>query len=330
MFSVKKWLLCVVITVFTATPLLANETHEKNHLAVSVKDGLVSLDAEDIPLSEVLEEIGKKATPSFNVRSFMTSRITASFENRPLKEVVSQLVKKNYAIVFNKETNHLKTIFLLPEGSGTSTVILDEDRDIAKIFPEPNSDTKIDVDEYIKKRHQCIDKLQIQGGENSLTAQLSFSEYVPAPKILDRLKDKVTISVLNIGWKEMAGGYNINPNYSKEEVLQDLNYKHEQFLHNILQSKENILVNSENLEMRRGAEELFQNATEQLSIMDQGVMIYGAEINGTAEKIKDLLADPKIRLIDMAECNTEIKNLLIQEGYKQTKFIILPLKPESP
>ena len=330
MFTMKKWLICAVIIIFTATLLFANETHEKSHLTVEVKDGLVSLDAKDVPLSEMLEEIGKRANPSFNVRSFITNRVTATFENRPLKEVINQLVKKNYAIAFDKQNNHLKTIFLLPEGSGTSTVILDEDRDIAKIFPGPNSDAQIDIDEYIKKRHQCLDKLQIQSGKNSLTAQLSFNEYIPAPEIIDRLKDKIAISVFNIGWKEMAGGYNVNPSYSKEEVLQDLNFKHEQFLHNILQDKESLLLNSENLEMRRSAEDLFQNATEQLSMMGQGVMTYGAEVSGTTEKIKDLLADPKIRLIDAVECNVETKNLLAQEGYKQTRFIILPLKPISP
>ena len=37
--------------IFIATPLLANETHNKSHLVVNVKDGLVSIDAEDVLLA---------------------------------------------------------------------------------------------------------------------------------------------------------------------------------------------------------------------------------------------------------------------------------------
>lgn len=331
MFNIKKWLLCAVIVAFTVTPLLANETHEKSHLVVIVKDGLVSVDAENILLSEVLEEIGGKSTPSFEVKSFTTRRITASFENRPLKEAVSQLAKKNYAIVFNKQTNRLKTIFLLPEGSGTSTVILDTENDVAKIFPGPQDNEPARIDDYIKERRECLHDIIRQEPDRQVIVQISLAEFTSAKKLMNMFPEsKFTISALSHGWGEMNGGYKINPSDSREKALKYLIQYHEQFLQNLLEVADDLVRESEqNPAREQSARALMQTAREQLSMAKQGiVMTYGAEIVGKADDINHFIDDPKIKLADSAGCYKEIVEIMKKDGYDpHTTFT--PIRPEG-
>lgn len=326
--SVKKWsyLLHVVmilgITLSDHPPLRAGEIH------IVVRNDLVSVTVKDAPVIDVLQEIGRKTTPPFSVKSFTTQRVTANFENLPIKKAIAKLTK-NYALIFDQQMHQLRQIFLLREG-GPNTVVIDDKRGVGKVFPVP-VDNMADADEYIHERHQCLEDLWHQDREGLLSAQLSFHKYIPASEVVDALKDKVVIKTLNLGWKEMSGGYSINPDHSsKEEILHDLINKHRQSLQIVLHDEKELLNNSENIEMEKSAKELLQNAKEQWAMTGQGVvMVYGAEISGSIEKVRSLLYDSRVKLIDTAVCIGEIKTLLKKEGHKGVKPIILPLKPEN-
>ena len=316
--------------IFIATPLLANETHNKSHLVVNVKDGLVSIDAEDVLLSKTLEEIGEKATPPFNVKSFTTVRITVSFKNQPLKEAISQLAKKNYAFVFNKQTNQLKSIFLMPDGSGTSTVILDTENDVAKIFPGPQSNASQRINEYIKERHECLNNIAHQEPQKNIIAQVSLSGFLPAIEVMSKIRARqLIISELNHGWRNLGGGYKVYSHLSQEETLKDFIQKHETFLLELLQDSSVILKESErHTERDQGIKDLIQNAEEQLVMAKEGVvMVYGATVTGNARSISDLTRDSIVKLVDTSECSEKTKDILKNEGY-EARVIFIPLKPE--
>lgn len=331
MFSIKKWLFCAVIMIFTAMPLLANEIHEKNRLVVNIKDGLVSIDAENAILSEVLKEVGRRSTPSFGVKSFTTRRVTASFKKRSLKETIDLLAKKNYAMVFDKQTNRLKMIFLLHEGSGTTTVILDTENDVAKIFPGPQGNELARIDDYTKERRECLHDIIRQEPDREVTVQVSLAEFTSAKELMSMFPDsKFTIYALSHGWGEMNGGYKINPNDSQEETLKYLIQYHEQFLQNILDATDDLVRESEqNPAREQSARALMQTAREQLSMAKQGIiMTYGAEIVGKAEDINNFIDDPKIKLVDSAECYKEITEIIKKDGY-DPRTIFTSIKPEN-
>ena len=93
------------------------EIGKKGSYEFSIKDNLISLNAEDAFLKKILEDIGQK----MNIEVFASipaeDKITIQFANLPLEESLKKF-KTNYALVTDsKDKNgNIKRIVVVPEG----------------------------------------------------------------------------------------------------------------------------------------------------------------------------------------------------------------------
>jgi len=77
-------------------------------LNLDVKDSLMDLKAEDVPLADILKAISEKAGLSINVSDdTMMEPISCEFKGISVEKVIQQLLKdKNYAIFYAETGNH--------------------------------------------------------------------------------------------------------------------------------------------------------------------------------------------------------------------------------
>jgi hypothetical protein len=117
------------------------EFRKKVTYELSIKDNLISLNAEAVILKKILEDIGQK----LNVEVFASipaeDKITIQFANLPLEESLKKF-KTNYAIVTDpKDKNgNIRRIVVVPEGQQTNLSLKDVKNGIGEdkpLKPEP-------------------------------------------------------------------------------------------------------------------------------------------------------------------------------------------------
>jgi type II secretory pathway component GspD/PulD (secretin) len=93
---------------------------------LSVKDNLITLNAEDAFLKKILEDIGQKMNIEVFARIPAEDKITIRFANLPLEEALKKF-KTNYALVTDsKDKNgNIKRIVVVPEGQQANLYLKD-------------------------------------------------------------------------------------------------------------------------------------------------------------------------------------------------------------
>jgi type II secretory pathway component GspD/PulD (secretin) len=97
---------------------ISNEEFEKKlKYELSIKDNLITLNAEDAFLKKILEDIGQRMNIEVFARIPAEDKITIQFANLTLEEALKKF-KTNYALVTDsKDKNgNIKRIVVVPEG----------------------------------------------------------------------------------------------------------------------------------------------------------------------------------------------------------------------
>jgi len=113
---------------------ISNEEFEKKvKYELSIKDNLITLNAEDAFLKKILEDIGQKINIEVIARIPAEDKITLRFANLPLEEALKKF-KINYAIITDsKETQgNITHIVVVPEGQQANLSL----KDVKKVAPK--------------------------------------------------------------------------------------------------------------------------------------------------------------------------------------------------
>lgn len=203
----------------------------------------------------------------------------------------------------------------------------------AKLFFMSPGGSKGEINDYIKKRHEVLEKLAKQEPNKELHAQLSFNGYLSADQMVKFVNEnKVDTISLNIGWKEAGGGHDLKQGESIETAIK-LVALHQKELLADLQADAN--ASAESLRKSRGtdaqmqAEFVFQKMIDEQTavFLTKGVTFYGVRVAGKAKQLHEITGYTKgIRLVDPlwgGSVEEEVADL-----YSVTK-IAIPLKPEN-
>ena len=114
-----RFLLLAVFSIVGFTQLSAAETASntkpgKDYL-LQIEGGLISLQATDVPLIQIVEDIGKQLDIQVVVQIPEDERVTVQFESLPLDEALQRL-SQNHALMTDKDARTISKIFLLPKG----------------------------------------------------------------------------------------------------------------------------------------------------------------------------------------------------------------------
>lgn len=89
--------------IFSCLLFLCHGVTLASSLSLDVKDSLIDLKAEDVPLIDVLKAISGKTELLIKSWDKMTERISCKFKGLSLEKVIQQLLKnRNYALVYKK------------------------------------------------------------------------------------------------------------------------------------------------------------------------------------------------------------------------------------
>ena len=104
-----------VITSETVADGTASSSKQDQEYLLQIDGNLVSLQATDIPLVQIIEDIGKRMHIKVVVQIPKDERVTAQFESLPLEKALQRL-SQNHALMTDKEAGTISKIFLLPKG----------------------------------------------------------------------------------------------------------------------------------------------------------------------------------------------------------------------
>jgi type II secretory pathway component GspD/PulD (secretin) len=94
----------------------------KADFVITIKNNLISLEAKDASLKEVLEEIGRKMKIDVVAGIPYTKKITAEFENLSIEEAVNRL-STNYSYVMDSANGERKITKIIVLQKGTETAL---------------------------------------------------------------------------------------------------------------------------------------------------------------------------------------------------------------
>ena len=106
---------------------ISNEEFEKKlKYELSIKDNLITLNAKNVFLKKILEDIGQRMNIEVFARIPAEDKITIQFANLPLEEALKKF-KTNYALVTDsKDKNgNIKRIVVVPEGQQANLFMKD-------------------------------------------------------------------------------------------------------------------------------------------------------------------------------------------------------------
>jgi len=324
---------------------------EKGRFEVTVKAGMVTVQAKQAGLSGVLRVVGEKVSPSFSVESLGADRqVNVSFTDLPLQAAIDRLAGSNYAVVYNVKSDRIEKIFLLPVGSGISMAHVDPDSRSAVVMPQPVGDEvgplnqtthqggqPEKVAEYIQERHACLKALARDNSKTEIAAQVSFVDFIPdrkAVEIIEKHRSKVTI--LRHGWRDESGEFGMDPDDSVEENLKVLHQKTHDFLALRRKSLRELLqkmpssANPESMTTReKNIRDQQLNVEERWEMLQRNeVPVYGATVKGGAGELEKLIAHLSVRLVDALDCHGPVMGLLNKMGLRSRMMMPLPIKPD--
>jgi len=112
---VALYLLTLVLaSQLTAAETRSDSTQHQNY-ALQIEGGLISLQATDVPLIQIIEDIGAQMDIEVVIQIPKDEQVTARFEALPLEKALQRL-SQNHALMTDKEAGTISKIFLLPKG----------------------------------------------------------------------------------------------------------------------------------------------------------------------------------------------------------------------
>lgn len=171
----------------------------------------------------------------------------------------------------------------------------------ARFFFTPD---KTNINQYIKNRHQILDKLTLENPEQALDAQISFRRYLNSQQLIEIIKRyDIKVLTLNFGWKDNGGGVDIAKDESVEDALIRTNSSHKNFVEELYESASELqkkAIEGMNEQDRKREDIFFAEAKELKNIYEKhDVLYYGIKVRGTASKLKAIKdTDANIRLVD--------------------------------
>ena len=144
---VIKKLTCIFLfmsMIFVGTFAIAGEeTERKTGFDLVIKDNLISLNAKDASLKQIVEEIGRRMDIKVDAHIAEDEKITEKFERLTLEDALKRL-SVNYVYLLNseKEKGKIARIVLLKKGtkekgSGQSIMTARESQKDVSKKPEP-------------------------------------------------------------------------------------------------------------------------------------------------------------------------------------------------
>lgn len=204
------------------------------------------------------------------------------------------------------------------------------EQNVTKFIFTPDKMDIQTINQYIKSRHQILDRLALENPEQVLDAQISFRDYLNSKQIAKVIRDYgVDVVTLNIGWKEQGGEYNIRQDESIEEALERANAHHRIFIEELYESAYNEhqekMNGSISEQERQRLSEFLAHAIDLKNTFETyGVLYYGIRVKGKALKLKTIKdRDGNIRLVDPLWDDKE-KEL---RGIYKIKRIGIPISP---
>ena len=125
---------------------ITNDEIEKSEkYELSIKDNLITLNAEDAFLKKILEDIGQRMNIEVFARIPAEDKITIQFANLTLEEALIKF-KTNYAYITDskEKQGNIKRIVVVPEGKQANL----SSKDVKKVEPKVKKD--IDVEKTSK------------------------------------------------------------------------------------------------------------------------------------------------------------------------------------
>lgn len=204
------------------------------------------------------------------------------------------------------------------------------EQNVTKFIFTPDKMDVQTINQYIKSRHQILDRLALENPEQVLDAQISFKDYLDSKQIAKVIKDYgVDVVTLNIGWKVQGGEYNIRQDESIEEALERANAHHRIFIEELYESAYNEYQGKMNgsiseQEQQRISDFLAHAIDLKNTFETYGALYYGIRVKGKALKLKTIKdRDSNIRLVDPLWDDRE-KEL---RGIYKIKRIGIPISP---
>lgn len=199
------------------------------------------------------------------------------------------------------------------------------------IFTPDKTDLQT-IHQYIKNRHQILDKLASERPEQVLDAQISFRQYLNSQQLIEVIKHyDVKVLTLNFGWKDNGGEVDIAKDESIEEALIRTHSNHKDFVEELYESASELqkeAIEGMNEQDRQREDDFFAEAKELKDIYEKhGVLYYGIKVIATASKLKAIKdTDTHIRLVDPL---WDERESLLGVTHK-IKKIGIPISPHEP
>lgn len=95
-----------------------NKPEGKADFILTIEEGLISLNAKDASLKEIVEEIGRRMEIEVVANIPDEEKITMEFEKLSLEDAIERLAR-NYVYEKKSEEGKITKIVLLPKGEGT-------------------------------------------------------------------------------------------------------------------------------------------------------------------------------------------------------------------
>lgn len=92
-FAGLLWLAALALSLDDRTILAATQTNSASPMHVSVEQGLLSINARNVPLADLLRVIGERAALTVSIHGGDSPLVTDSFTDLPLDEGIKRLVR---------------------------------------------------------------------------------------------------------------------------------------------------------------------------------------------------------------------------------------------
>lgn len=178
------------------------------------------------------------------------------------------------------------------------------EQNVTKFIFTPDKMDIQTINQYIRSRHQILDKLASENPEQVLDAQISFERHLNPQQLTEVVKRyDVKVLTLNFGWKDSGGGQDIRKDESLEEALIRSHSNHKAFVEELYESASEFqkkAIEGMSEQDRKREDEFLANAKELKDMYEKhGVLYYGVKVIGTASKLKAIKdTDTNIRLVD--------------------------------
>lgn len=313
-------LIFFAIFSFAVSPLRELSNGE---FILNVKEGqIVDLAAKKVAIAKLLEEISKQAKVDIKVQEEAGKELVSlTMKDEPLPNAIKKIVGSNYILSLKKENES----FEVTKGNVVSitdrvkefigSFVVDGSR-IKMFFMSEDSSPK-GIAEYIRERHKLLDYLAEKYPDKVIEAQISLKDFLAGDEILAIAgKYDVKFSVLNSGWKDWGGGFDVEKDEPLPEALKRLNeYDKEMFggFIPMMPKKEEGVTDT--------LKEYWDNFQE------KGSLIYGIKLEGKTIELKKMKDEAShVRLADPL-WKGSLYNLL-QETHIVSP-IAIPLSPYS-